>query len=186
MARLLEARNRPEPKLRKSSLIRVYESGQNRKFLQLLDAGADPNETNNEGTTILGLVAASATSLFDGLLEPLLKAGADPNRGELFRPLKLAASHGAEPVRQLIEAGADVNWADADGGTALMSAAASGDEESVRLLLEAGANPNAEEHDGRTAYAYALEFNNQQIVKLLAPLTVARRRKKKEGKSREL
>jgi uncharacterized protein len=133
---LEEAINRREPKRKPTdSLISAYSSGQREKFLKLLAAGADANETNKEGTTILGLVA-SGSSVYD-LLEPLLKAGADPNRGELFRPLNSAASFGAEPVRLLLKAGADVNWADADGGTSLMSAAASDDEESVRLLLKA-------------------------------------------------
>lgn len=137
------------------SLIRAFEDGKEEKFLQLLSAGADPNETNKEGTTILGLVASSS-SVYE-LLEPLLDAGADPNRGELFRPLNLAASHGAEPVRLLLKGGADLHWADADGGTALMSAAASGDEDAVRLLLDAGADPNAEDHEGHAAYWYALK-----------------------------
>jgi ankyrin repeat protein len=150
VAKLEEAINRPKPKRSSSdSLIRAYSSGKHDKFIKLLGAGADPNETNKEGTTILGLVASSS-SVYD-LLEPLLKAGADPNRGELFRPLNGAASFGPKAVRLLLDAGADVNWADADGGTPLMSAAASDDKESVRLLLKAGANPSAEDHKAHTA-----------------------------------
>jgi ankyrin repeat protein len=190
-AKLEEAINRPGPKQSSSgSLIRAYSSGERGKFLKLLAAGAGPNETNKEGTTILGLVA-SGSSVYD-LLEPLLKAGADSNRGELFRPLNSAAAFGAKPVRLLLKAGADVNWADPDGGTPLMSAAASNNEEAVGFLLKAGADPNAEDYLGHTAYWHALHCNNPSIAEILAPLTCgaedARKpwRKNKEGKSLEL
>jgi ankyrin repeat protein len=191
--RLLEAMQRPESKGKKrtaESLFRAFVDGDEKKFLQLLTAGADPNEVNKEGTTIL--TAVSASSSVWSLLKPLLKAGADPNRGDLLRPLDQAATKGAESVRLLIEAGADVNWADADGGTALMSAAAVDDAESIRLLLAAGANPNAEDHKGHTAFWFALDGNNDSATEVLEPLTAdagdAKRpwRKNKEGKSHEL
>ncbi len=91
------------------------------------------------------------------------------------RPLNLAASRGAERVRLLHKAVADLNWADADGGKTLMSAAASGDEEAVRLLLDAGAEPNAEDHEGRTPYWYAPNCNNEGAAELLAPLAADHR-----------
>lgn len=190
-ARLQSAMERPASRKRPGeTLFRAHESGDEKKFLQLLASGADPNETNNEGTTILASVASHSTVYT--LLKPLLKAGAAPNRGELFRPLGFAASHGVEPVQMLLKAGANVNWADPDGGTALMSAAAAGDEGTIRVLLHAGANPNAEDNDGHTAYWHALECNNEEAAELLATLTADREdakkpwRKNKEGKSREL
>jgi ankyrin repeat protein len=179
----------PAAKPKLESLFRAHESGKHDKFLQLLAAGADPNETNAEGTTILASVASFSTVYT--LLKPLLEAGADPNRGEVFRPLKFAAGHGLEPVELLLKAKAEVNWANPDGGTALMSAAAAGNDDVVQLLLQAGANPNAEDKDGHTAYWYARECNNPSTAKLLAKVTQdtgdAERpwRKNKEGKSRE-
>lgn len=190
VARLQTARDQPKTaKAKTESLFRAHESGDHKKFLQLLATGADPNETNDEGTTILASVASFSTVYT--LLKPLLEAGADPNRGDVFRPLKFAAGHGLEPVGSLLKAKAEVNWADPDGGTALMSAAAAGDDDVVHLLLKAGANPNAEDKDGHTAYWYARECNNPSTAKLLAKVTLdtddAERpwRKNKEGKSRE-
>jgi uncharacterized protein len=191
--RLQEAIHRREPKGKKrgpESLIRAFENGKHDKFLKLLAEGADPNETNKEGTTILAMVASSYSGV--DLLVPLINAGADPNCGELFRPLRSAAFRGAESVRQLLNIGADVNWTDPDGGTALMAAAAAGDDEAVDLLLKAGANPNAEDHQGHTAYWYSLNCNNWSVAEILARLTAdidnARMpwRKNKEGKSPEL
>lgn len=46
-------------------------------------------------------------------------------------------------VQRLILAGADVNAADNDGATALMSASIDGHHETVKLLLAADANVNA-------------------------------------------
>lgn len=192
-ARLTEAINRPEPKKKPGadSLIRAFENGKHALLLKLLAAGADPNETNKEGTTILGMVASSS-GIYD-LLEPLLKAGADPNRGELFRPLSLAAAgHGAKFVRLLLDAGADVHWRDADGDTALMSAASFDDTEVIQMLLNAGADPNVENHKGHTAYWYALTYNNPKVIELLRPITRAAAdderpwRKNKEQKSLEI
>lgn len=85
--KLQEAMDRPAPKgkrRKQESLIRAYGSGDHKKFLQLLAEGADANETNKEGTTILGSVAASS-SVYD-LLEPLLKAGADPKSRRIVPP----------------------------------------------------------------------------------------------------
>ena len=190
-ARLQAAMERPSARKRPTeSLFRAHESGDEKKFLQLLTAGADPNEVNDEGTTILASVASHSTIYT--LLKPLLKAGADPNRGELFRPLSFAASFGADFVKLLLKVGAGVNWADPDGGTALMSAASAGDEKAIQLLLNAGADPNAEDKDGHTAYWHALECNNPKAAELLATCTTdledAKKpwRKNKEAKSREL
>ena len=47
-------------------------------------------------------------------------------------------------VQALIEAGADVNYVDKDGDTALMAAASEGHTEIVKLLVEKGANVNQE------------------------------------------
>jgi len=83
----------------------------------------------------------------------------DPND---TTPLMWAAARGKVcAVRQLIEAGADVNARTLKGVTALMAAAGAiptiaGDPEAcVQALLEAGANPDTTDSSHRTAAFYA-------------------------------
>ncbi|WP_406697112.1 ankyrin repeat domain-containing protein [Singulisphaera sp. Ch08] len=153
-------------------LIRAFQRGEIESFFTMLAAGGDPNEVNGEGTTLLALVAGSWSGV--DLVEPLLKAGADPNRASKFIPLLMAAGNGVESVvRLLLAAGADVLTRNEDGRTALMAAAASGNLEVVQRLLDAGADPNAEDREGRTAYQQALECNNEEIAELLRGRTVA-------------
>jgi ankyrin repeat protein len=62
-----------------------------------------------------------------------------------------AAARQTKIARRLIEAGADVNVREGQGGfTPLHAAAQNGDAELVRLLLEHGADPDAASDDGRT------------------------------------
>lgn len=71
-------------------------------------------------------------------------------------------------AKLLIERGADVNVADADGYTSLMVAAAVDDERSARLLLDNHADVNATEQSyGMSPLQVACESGAHQIVHLL-------------------
>jgi ankyrin repeat protein len=71
--------------------------------------------------------------------------------------LLFAAQQGdVDSAKLLLEAGADVNEATPEDGSALVVASASGHEGVALLLLEQGANPNAKNGYGITALHYAL------------------------------
>lgn len=79
----------------------------------------------------------------------------DPEQGAT--PLLWAVAEGrAEVVKLLIERGADVNVAGADGGSALIASAFLGYEEVVRLLVQGGADVNATNGAGQTALDVAV------------------------------
>ena len=84
-------------------------------------------------------------------------------------PLMSAAFKGeTQSVRQLIEAGADVNAKtniDVGDRTPLMVASEAGREEVVKLLLEAGANIEDYDDNGSTALKYAVHFGHFKVAR---------------------
>ncbi|MFC7441142.1 ankyrin repeat domain-containing protein [Laceyella putida] len=88
-------------------------------------------------------------------------------RDKVNLSLILAAEQGAvETVRQLLDAGADVNAVDGQGETALHKAAVQGDLAMIQCLVEAGADVNRQNQRGETAIHKA--FSTYQV-----PLGVA-------------
>jgi ankyrin repeat protein len=90
----------------------------------------------------------------------LCAGGADPNEpagGNDWPPL-IHAIHKNQlgTAAALLDAGADVNHADASGMTALMMAAGYGHRDMVALLLRRGANAHAADRHGEAAIDYAL------------------------------
>lgn len=91
------------------------------------------------------------------------EAAADPG----LRLYQAADAGDAATVQQLLDDGADVMWADAEGTTALMKAAENGHQTVVAELLEAGAPWNQQDNDGYCAGEYATASKNQDIVELI-------------------
>lgn len=117
----------------------------------LLKYGAHPNVMNNTGDPAL-LLAASAgeTEAVAALIE--YHAPIDyPNTSQGLTPLG-AASHAGQlaTVKQLVEAGAKLELADAYGMTPLAHSAYMGKPDVVEYLLSKGANVHATDRQGRT------------------------------------
>lgn len=108
----------------------------------LLDRGADLKRADEDGMTPLMYAVAGDVAK----VRLLLKRGADPNAESKFgRTALLMASAYAgnrDVVKALLDAGADVEFADQRDWTAPVLAARTGDRELLEALLDAGGDVN--------------------------------------------
>lgn len=92
-------------------------------------------------------------------------SGYAPDRGAVLRA---AEAGDVRQLRRLIENGADINAADAQGWTPLMRAAKNHHLKAVAELITAGANLQAETRNGWNALSIAVKAGSPQIIALLA------------------
>ncbi len=116
-----------------------------------------------------------------------IKACSDLNVLEPSRastPLITAAALGkTEAAKILIDAGADLNYQNADGSTALHTAAAFGNTEAAKILINAGADLNKQNNDGSTALHAAAFLCRVEIVEALLEKGADKTLKNKMGQT---
>ena len=121
-------------------LFEAIEKGDMAEFSRLLENGADINERDEEGNTLLHHFA------YWGQTETvtiLLKIGVDSEaRNENgATPLHIAALQGhSEAITTLLDAGAGIDTHGRFGHTPLHAAALGGHSEAITILLKAGAD----------------------------------------------
>ena len=69
-------------------------------------------------------------------------------------------------VKLLVERGAEVNYQNPDGTTAMMLAASNGQAAVVKLLIEKGANTSLIDKWGKNAYAHATTHEIRYIIRI--------------------
>ena len=158
-----------------SELIEIAGNGDVAQVQQLLDAGADVNAQDGDGSTAL----VNAAWLSDiATVRLLLDRGAQVNapKGGMT-PLMVALrgySKDADleekmaTAKLLLEHGAHVQARDERGMTPLMWAAGSfGELQAVKWLLARGADVRARDKRGMTALQYAAGVHDMAVVRLL-------------------
>ena len=102
------------------------------------------------------------------MIEPLLKAGANPNiqDGMGLTPLMMYDKPSIDIYQRLIEAGADLNLKSLGGNTILHFMAGGGHIEIVMLLMDNGALSSINNHD-KTPVSIAVERGHHNVVDLI-------------------
>ncbi len=122
----------------------------------LLEKGAKADAASKDGRTALIYAAGWAgADMVDLLLEQSPPLDARSSDGWTALMMASGARGEAESVRRLLARGANVDYRNKWGQTALHLAAVAGSADKVRLLLEAGAQVNDRDNDGRTPIVIA-------------------------------
>jgi ankyrin repeat protein len=151
-----------------SRFLQAIYNGNPARIKRLIEAGANVNAKNSDGTT--ALMEASSRG-YTEIMRLLIEAGADVNTQDKngYTALMMATSngwHGA--VKLLIEEGAKINTKSNYGHTALMVALYKGDLPPAKLLIEAGAVVHLQNNDGDKTLLtalYSVIFNNEEVIR---------------------
>lgn len=122
-----------------TALIAAVREGNLAGIRELLEHGANPNVSNEFGTT------------------PLLFVTTQTVNGE-------ALQTSGQVIKLLLHHGARVNAQAINGRNALMAAAGSGNIENVQILLAAGAIPNLQSKNGDSALLEATAHGHTEVV----------------------
>lgn len=160
----LEAKNR----MGETPLIAAARSGDGRIVAMAIRKDAFLENRDNEGMTALCWAARRG---YTEIAQQLLEAGSFVDTPDLtykVTPLMYACFEGHfMTARRLLQAGADINKTNKDGGTALHNAAYSGVPDLVELLLVNGAKVNVQIYNGYTPLMYAIHSGNREVVAML-------------------
>ena len=154
-----------EPEFQQTALMIATREDRGEAVGVLLAAGASPNLQTRKGPTPAFVAPCKGTGC--GSEGVGINRGGLPDRGRRaeakggMTPLLYAARDGRlDAARRLVEAGADVELADANGIRPLLMAALNNKLDVARLLVSKGANINADDFWGRTPLWAAVEHRN--------------------------
>lgn len=134
--------------------------------------GVDLNTPGLSGATVLVLALRQLYKTPNQLdvVKALLAAGADPNGGGAEPPLQAAIGasreSGTEPVRLLLEVGANPNARDESGRPAFFTAGGA-NIEVMQLLLARGADVQLRGKHGESAVVLPAQTRNWRVLELL-------------------
>lgn len=136
----------------------------------LLDAGADVNAVNHHGHTPLAMAIERGTGQRGVMIKLLLSRGADANaagghhQGSVLHRAIIRGD--GETTQALLAAGAEVDWQDASGKTALHHAVTKNGTLTA-LVLKSGPVLGLTTRQGETALQLAIRLKKKPAIALL-------------------
>lgn len=133
-------------------------------------------QPKNKMELLNAILDAAAGTNNTTLAKRAISLGADINAisegakllGRSWTPLILASIHGYNDLaKELIKAGANVNFKDNNGKTPLIFAAENGHKYIAQMLLSAGADINGKDNFGYTALKAAFLAGKEQLARML-------------------
>jgi uncharacterized protein len=160
--------DRRDATYQQTALMFAARAGEAAVVRALLEAGADPNARTRIGATPAWILPNSRPGFSFGV--GIVRGGLPADRGMRpavpggMTPLLYAARGGAvAAARLLVEAGADLELADANEITPLLMAVMNDKVEAAHFLLEAGARVDTPDWYGRTPLWSAVEVRNLYV-----------------------
>jgi ankyrin repeat protein len=149
-------------------LVTAAKAGERAAAVALLEAGADANAAERDGTTALHWAVRNDDAM---LVERLLRAGARPHPTNRYgiTPIALACEgRSAAIVERLLKAGVSADATGPHGETALHTCAHSGNTAAVRALIAAGASVDpGDSWRGQTPLMWAAAEGHPETMKAL-------------------
>jgi Ankyrin repeats (3 copies)/Domain of unknown function (DUF6438) len=140
----------------------------------------------SRGSTVTDEALDAAASRTGPEFARLLLAAIDePQKRRTLGPMLVAAVRQGDAItREIIDAGADVNWRGSSGGpTPLVAAITSGGLDRAALLLARGASPAAVDQNGRTPLHAAAAASNSGFITMLSQRGAAIDAQDREGRT---
>ena len=143
-------------------LFQAIFAGDESGVVESIAAGAELNDVNADGETVL-LIAAKRGD--ERIVRILLDAGADI---DARNPLYWAIVQGQVAVALLLlERGANVSVTTAEGDSPLLAATRHNQTDIALALIHAGARLNAVDRFGDTPLRFSIEWGNSAVVRAL-------------------
>lgn len=147
-------------------LVRAVKSNDDRRVMEALRAGADPNTTGYRSSMTVWLRRAKAGLYQPYRNPPPLVVALDRYNleNDPWPDMFLIPKENVTIIAALLKYGADPNATNMSGVTPLMLAAGSNKRATVGLLLARGANIDQQNNDGKTALCVAADSNSAEVV----------------------